>query len=44
MERFKIDDNQAFLLLVKVTNRTNTKLHEQAERLVYTGLMEQSPF
>lgn len=44
MERFKIDEHQAFLLLVKVSNRTNTKLHEQAERLVYTGLMEQSPF
>lgn len=44
MERFKIDEHQAFLLLVKVTNRTNTKLHEEAERLVYTGLLEQGPF
>lgn len=37
MERFKIDEGQAFRLLHDASNRTNTKLHEVAQRLVHDG-------
>lgn len=42
MERYRIDEHKAFLLLVKVSNVSNIELHEQAERLVYTGYMDQN--
>lgn len=37
MERFKIASDQAFQVLVTVSNETNTKLREVAERVVLTG-------
>ncbi|SHG28232.1 GAF and ANTAR domain-containing protein [Geodermatophilus nigrescens] len=37
VERFRLTPEQAFAALARVSNRTNTKLREVAERLVDTG-------
>ena len=39
IERFKITGDQAFALLVHVSQRTNRKLHDISEELVTTGRM-----
>lgn len=39
MERYKITDQQAFLLLSSASSRTNTKLREVAEQLAATGTL-----
>lgn len=41
MERLKVTPDQAFLLLSKVSQETNTKLHDLAEQLVRSGTLEQ---
>ncbi|WP_248278967.1 GAF and ANTAR domain-containing protein [Brevibacterium sp. 'Marine'] len=39
MERHKISEHEAFLLLTKVSSKTNTKLREVAEEFVRTGAL-----
>jgi GAF domain-containing protein len=39
MERYKITSDQAFALLAKVSQDTNSKLHEVAETLTHTGVL-----
>lgn len=40
MERYKITDAQAFLLLVKASSRINTKLFLVATHLTTTGVLQ----
>ena len=40
MERYKITSDQAFQLLSRLSQQTNTKLHEIARRLIETGELE----
>lgn len=40
IERCGFDEHHAFLLLVKVSNASNLKLHELSERLVLTGNLQ----
>lgn len=40
MERHKIDTLQAFELLVRTSQQSNTKLREVADRLIYSGSLE----
>ena len=42
MERFKITDHQAFLILTTASQRTNTKLRQVAEQLVTTGVVPEA--
>ncbi|QBI56597.1 GAF and ANTAR domain-containing protein [Streptomonospora litoralis] len=42
MERFKVDDRQAFMLLSKASQDLNTKLRDLAQELVYTGVLPDS--
>jgi AmiR/NasT family two-component response regulator len=37
MERHRVAEDAAFALLRAASNRTNTKLRDVAERVVYTG-------
>lgn len=37
MERYKVTDDQAFAMLVRASQSTNTKLRELAQRLVHSG-------
>ncbi|TLP71789.1 ANTAR domain-containing protein [Nesterenkonia sphaerica] len=37
MERYKVTEDRAFLLLAKISNHRNTKLYEVASQLVRTG-------
>ncbi|WP_265417976.1 ANTAR domain-containing protein [Brevibacterium spongiae] len=39
MERHKISEHEAFLLLTKMSSKTNTKLREVAEEFVSTGAL-----
>lgn len=43
MERHKITDDQAFALLVKASQHTNTKLRDVAEQLVHSGQVAGTP-
>jgi GAF domain-containing protein len=40
MERHRMTDDQAFALLVRVSQRSNTKLRDVADRLVHTGELD----
>ena len=40
MERYKITSDQAFALLAKASQDTNRKLHEVAEYLTHTGILD----
>ncbi|WP_432560915.1 GAF and ANTAR domain-containing protein [Kineococcus sp. SYSU DK003] len=40
MERFKIDADQAFALLTRISQNRNVKLHDLAEELVRTGTLD----
>jgi len=40
MERYKITSDQAFALLAKASQDTNRKLHEVAEYLTHTGVLD----
>jgi len=43
MERFKITDHQAFLLVTTASSHTNTKLAQVAEQLTSTGVLPGHP-
>lgn len=40
MERYKITDAEAFLVLVQASSRSNTKLFRVAEQLATTGILQ----
>ena len=43
MERHRVTAEQAFAMLVRVSQQRNVKLREVAERLVHTGHLDKSP-